>query len=131
MDPRLILVVDDEPHVLHVIRRKLSDAGFEVLTASDGEEAFALAVSEHPDMVITDDQMPQLSGLDLCARLRATESTAHIPAMLVTARGDDPPQERLERTNIRAVLYKPFSPREILSNVNAVLGISTDAGEGV
>ena len=130
MRGKCILVVDDEPHVVHVIGRKLSDAGFEVLTAADGEEALAIATAELPDLIITDDQMPVLSGLELCERLKVSPRTGQIPAMLVTARGDDPPKERLDKTNIRLVLNKPFSPREILSNVNAVLGNITDAGEG-
>ena len=74
-----ILVVDDEAHILQVLSIKLRNAGYEVLTAVDGEEAFEMASKEPPDLVITDFQMPYMTGLELCKALREQESTASIP----------------------------------------------------
>ncbi|MCA9293379.1 MAG: response regulator [Phycisphaerales bacterium] len=119
--PAKILVVDDEAHIVHVVALKLRNAGYTVVTASDGEEALELAINELPDLVITDLQMPYLSGLQLCEKLRETKELAHVPAMMLTARGYSIAEEDLARTNIRAVLSKPFSPREVLERTKTML----------
>src|SRR5580693_1761960 len=82
-----ILVADDESHILHVVSLKLRNAGFDVVTAGDGQEALELASSEQPDLLITDYHMPQLSGLELCRKLKQDPATAKIPAIMLTARG--------------------------------------------
>ncbi len=118
---RTILVADDEAHILHIVSMKLRNAGFEVLTAVDGEEALDLCRAEHPDLLITDYQMPYLSGLELCMELREDESTRDIPALMLTARGFDIESEEMNSAGIQAVLAKPFSPREVLGKVNELL----------
>lgn len=122
MAGKKILVCDDEPHILHVVSTKLRNGGFEVITASDGEEAFESARKNKPDLVMTDYQMPYLSGLELCAKLRADAETANIPVIMLTARGFSLGQDDIKETNIRKVLPKPFSPREVLSSVQELLG---------
>src|SRR5208282_1463309 len=87
MAGKKILVADDESHILHVVSLKLRNAGFEVLTAADGLEALELAQTERPDLLITDYHMPQLSGLELCQKLKHDPATARIPAIMLTARG--------------------------------------------
>jgi len=119
-----ILVCDDEPHIVHVVATKLRNAGFEVFTAGDGEEGFEAAKAALPHLVITDYQMPYLSGLELCAKLRGDAATAAIPAIMLSARGFSLQPADLRETNIRKVLPKPFSPRELLATVQQVLGIS-------
>src|SRR5256885_16026091 len=84
---KTILVADDESHILHVVSLKLRNAGFRVVTARDGQEAFELAHQEKPDLLITDYHMPQLSGLELCQRLKLDPLTSKIPAIMLTARG--------------------------------------------
>ncbi len=116
------LVVDDESHITHVVSLKLRNAGFEVLTASDGEEAFDLACAHSPHIIITDLQMPYMTGLELCERLRQNKATEGIPAILLTARGHALAASDLARTNIREVLSKPFSPREVLAKAERLLG---------
>ncbi len=69
MSEKTILVADDESHILHVVSLKLRNAGFKVLTARDGQEALEMAQQNHPDLLITDYSMPQLSGLELCQQL--------------------------------------------------------------
>ena len=113
----LILVVDDEAHILHVVSLKLQNAGYRVATASDGEDGLAKAVEHQPDLVITDHQMPFMTGLELCTKLKEHEQTRTVPAVMLTARGFRLASESLDRTNITAVLSKPFSPREILARV--------------
>lgn len=122
MSSKKILVCDDEPHILHVVSTKLRNGGYEVVTASDGQEALDSAKKLKPDLIMTDYQMPYLSGLELCAMLRNDSETASIPVIMLTARGFSLGQEDLKDTNIRKVLPKPFSPREVLASVNELLG---------
>ena len=113
----LILVVDDEIHILHVVKMKLANAGYEVITAEDGEEALEIALQQQPDLIITDYQMPYLTGLDLCIALKQHETTRTTPALMLTARGFSLARKHLDQTNICGVISKPFSPREILTRV--------------
>ncbi|HTW95521.1 MAG TPA: response regulator [Tepidisphaeraceae bacterium] len=116
-----ILVADDESHILHVVSLKLRNAGFAVVTAGDGQEALELAQQEKPDLIITDYHMPQLSGLELCQRLKQDPATAAIPAIMLTARGYHLDAEVTEQSGILRMLSKPFSPRHLLATVNEVL----------
>lgn len=120
-----ILVVDDESHIVNVVSLKLRNAGYDVVTAADGEEAYELALQELPDMIITDLQMPFMSGLELCRRLKQMPPTAHVPALMLTARGFSLTDEDLANTNIVGVLSKPFSPREILTRTQELVGVLT------
>ena len=119
---RRILVVDDEAHILQVLQLKLRKSGYDVLTAVDGEEAFETARAELPDLVITDFQMPYMTGLELCRALREYEPTSQIPVLMLTARGFALDDDDLAIGNIRDVLSKPFSPRAIVQQVEAILG---------
>ena len=123
----LILVVDDESHIVHVVSLKLRNAGYEVITAEDGEEGLDVALENEPDLVVTDYQMPYMTGLEMCKALKENEVTCSTPALMLTARGFKIPQEELDHTNIHGVISKPFSPREILSNVQELIGASSAA----
>jgi len=116
-----ILVADDELHMTYILSFKLERAGYNVITAGDGQEAFALACAHHPDLVITDFQMPTLSGLDMALKLRKNPATAHIPLLMLTARGHRVGADELAMTNIRRLLGKPFSIRELLTTVEHIL----------
>ncbi len=120
-----VLVADDEIHILHVVSLKLRNAGFEVLTAQDGKEALELAQVEHPDLIITDFQMPYLSGLELCQRLRQMPKTRDIPAVMLTARGYSLDEEAMKSAGISTCLHKPFSPRRVLELVNSMLATAS------
>ena len=122
MAQQTILVCDDEPHILHVVSTKLRNAGFEVVTAADGEEGFQFAMQNSFSLIITDYQMPMLSGLELCAKLRGEAGTRDIPVIMLTARGFSMNEQDLRQANIRKVLPKPFSPREVLRTVQEILG---------
>jgi len=117
-----ILIVDDESHILHVLSLKLGKAGYEVLTAVDGEEGLHMARESKPDLVITDIQMPYMTGLELSRELAGDEATADIPVLILTARGYALSSEDLETSNIREVLSKPFSPRLLIELVSSTLG---------
>jgi CheY-like chemotaxis protein len=119
-----ILIADDESHILHVVSLKLTNAGYTVITASDGQEAFELASAERPDLLITDYHMPQMSGLELCQKLKQDPKTSGIPTIMLTARGYALEPQDTERSGIKCMLSKPFSPRQLLTTVNEMLGIA-------
>lgn len=116
-----IVVADDEAHILHVVSMKLRNAGYEVFTAVDGEEALELCLTEKPSLVITDYQMPVMSGLELSTQLRSYDATRDIPTIMLTARGFDIELAQMTEAGIVAVLAKPFSPRELLGKVEELL----------
>lgn len=124
MNSMKILVADDETHILHVVSLKLRNAGFVVVTAHDGQEALELAIQERPDLLITDYHMPQLSGLELCQKLKQDPLTRDIRAIMLTARGYHLEPHDTEQSGILRMISKPFSPRQLLTTVNEVLGIA-------
>ena len=124
---RRILIVDDEAHILQVLSLKLGNAGYEVFAAEDGEEALEVVAQKRPDLVITDFQMPYVTGLELCQALAADETTRSIPVLMLTARGYSLHEDDLKTGNIRHVIHKPFSPRAILEMVNDLLDMEEDS----
>ena len=120
--PALIMIVDDEAHIVHVVTMKLQNAGYQVISAEDGEEALELATRRQPAAIITDYQMPFMNGLELCIRLKQQPTTQHIPCLMLTARGYSLDEEQMRLTNIVAMMSKPFSPREILARVQELVG---------
>lgn len=125
-----ILIVDDEAHILHVVSLKLRNAGYEVLTASDGEEGLAMALEHQPDLLITDYQMPFMSGLEMCQQLKEHQrDTVMTPALMLTARGFSLDTDYTQHANIVGLLSKPFSPREVLGRVEEVLAQSGNPSE--
>lgn len=114
---KLILIADDETHILNVVSLKLRNAGFTVETAGDGGEAMAKARQLNPALLITDYHMPVLSGLDVCRQLREGECAWTGPAIMLTARGNELGSHELLAGGIVEVVSKPFSPRQLLSVV--------------
>jgi CheY-like chemotaxis protein len=121
MSTKTILAVDDEAHILHVVSLKLQNAGFTVLTANDAEEALEVAAAASVDLLITDYQMPGMSGLDLARKLHTEPGRRNLPAMLLTAHGLALEQVELAAAGITACMSKPFSPRDLLEKVNELL----------
>ena len=115
-----ILVADDEAPIANVVAMKLRNAGFEVIVAMDGQEAYERAVAERPDFIITDLQMPGMNGLEMCTRLMA-EMGGGVPAILLTAKGFEVDSSAIGNLPIRRVMTKPFSPRELLALVRESL----------
>jgi len=115
-----IVVADDEATIANVVAMKLRNAGLEVIVAMDGQEAYERVMAERPDFLITDLQMPGMSGLELCARLTA-ELPAGIPTILLTAKGFEIGAEAIGDLPIRRIMTKPFSPRELLACVQREL----------
>jgi len=131
MGMKSILIADDETHILNVLSIKLQNAGYNVITAEDGAEAYGLACAQRPDLVITDYQMPRLSGLELCSKLKCDPATSDVSAILLTARGFSMSEEDMRLGNIKEVITKPFSPRKVLARVQELLGEVAPAAEVV
>ena len=121
MTEKKVLVVDDEIHIVHVVAIKLRNNGYEVVTADNGAQAFDLACKEHPDIIVTDFQMPIMTGLELVEKLRENEATREVPVIMLTARSFAISKEQQKDLQISGCLSKPFSPRELLGNIEDVL----------
>jgi DNA-binding response OmpR family regulator len=125
--PTRILVADDDPSILRLLQLNFELEGFEVLTASDGEEALAKALSSSPDIVVLDVMMPGLDGWEVCRRLKEDETMRDVPVILLTALGQE--AERRHGLEIGAAEYlqKPFDPDRLVSVVKSTLA---GAGRG-
>jgi CheY-like chemotaxis protein len=121
MADKKILVVDDEVHIVQVVAIKLRNNGFEVITAENGAEGLELAIQERPDLIVSDFQMPVMSGLEMIENLRAKPETRDIPVVMLTARGFAIEDEKKQQLGVAACLSKPFSPRELLQSIESVL----------
>jgi len=113
-----ILVVDDEPQIVRLVRAYLEEAGFRVVVASDGEQALYVARHEKPDLVVLDLLMPRMDGLEFARRIRRERD---VPIIMLTARAEE--TDRIVGLELGADDYvtKPFSPRELIARVRAVL----------
>jgi DNA-binding response OmpR family regulator len=114
----LVLAVDDEAGILRLIRLELSEQGFRVIAASDGEEALRMFEQQRPDVVVLDIMMPEMSGLEVMRRLRERANT---PVILLTGRDRDEDKVRGLELGADDYLVKPFNPQELTARVRAVL----------
>ena len=121
MAVKKILVADDEIHIVQVLVIKLRNNGYDVISAEDGQQAFELALKEKPDIIVTDYQMPKMTGLELVKKLRKTDETKDIPVIILTARSFAIEKQEQETLKIAKCLSKPFSPKELLNTVESVL----------
>src|SRR5918911_368005 len=113
-----ILIIEDDANIAQLIRLYLEQAGYTVLVANDGVAGLELHAREHPDLVILDLMLPALDGMEVCRRIRAWAST---PILMLTARQGE--EDRIAGLELGAddYLIKPFSPREVVSRVKAIL----------
>ncbi|SDE61953.1 two-component system, OmpR family, alkaline phosphatase synthesis response regulator PhoP [Bhargavaea beijingensis] len=123
-----ILVVDDERPILTLLEYNLKQAGYEVITAADGEEGLQKAESEIPDLIVLDLMLPKLDGMDVCRTLR--QKGVNTPIIMLTAKSDE--LEKILGLELGADDYmtKPFSPREVVARVKAVLRRSESSASG-
>lgn len=118
-----ILVCDDEPSILNILEFSLASEGYQVVAAADGDRALALAASEDPDLIILDVMMPRRTGIEVCRLLKQGRETAHIPVILLTARGRREDREAGQQAGADSYITKPFSPQRLLEKVQAMLGV--------
>ena len=119
MDKERILVVDDEPNIVHLARLYLERNGYQVLAVGDGQQALDTIITEKPDLVVLDVMLPSVDGFEVCRRLRAKGN--QVPIIMVTARDDDIDKILGLELGADDYLTKPFNPRELVARVKAVL----------
>jgi len=120
-----ILVIDDEDDIREVAQLSLETiAGWEVYSASSGEEGIRVAAEQRPDAILLDVMMPEMDGPSTFRALQANEATAGIPVILLTAKVQASDRSRFEGLGVTAVLTKPFDPMELSQDVAAALGWS-------
>ena len=116
-----ILLVDDEPAQLELLRYNLEKAGFETIQAENGRDAILLTEEHEPDLVVLDWMMPEASGIDVCRELRARAETRLLPILMVSARGEEGDRSLGLDSGADDYVSKPFSPRELVARVKALL----------
>src|SRR5258708_28363982 len=116
-----ILLSEDEEGIIHLLTLYLRDAGYDVVIARDGADGLALHARERPDLVVLDIMLPAIDGFEVCRRIREWSKT---PILMLTARGDE--DDRVNGLELGAddYLVKPFSPRELVSRVRAILRLT-------
>ena len=125
---RHILVADDEPHIGRIIKMKLEQGPFRVTLAFDGREALEILQKEEPiDLVLLDLMMPFMSGLDVLAKIRASERWRDVPCMVLTAAGQETQHQRAMELGANEFLTKPFSPKRLYGRVSELLGVAAPA----
>jgi DNA-binding response OmpR family regulator len=115
---RTILVVDDEPDLLNAVRLYLEDEGYQVLTATNGEEALAKVRTRLPDLIVLDVMMPEMNGFEALAEIRRA---SNVPVIMLTVKGEESDKVRGLGLGADDYVTKPFSQRELLSRIQAVL----------
>ncbi|GAA2723787.1 response regulator transcription factor [Cellulomonas aerilata] len=116
-----ILVADDDADIRDLVSFKLEQAGYRVVAVGDGVQALDAVRAELPDLAVLDLMMPGLSGLDVCAQIRREPASATLPVIMLTARVQEQDVATGFATGADDYVTKPFSPRELLSRVQAVL----------
>ena len=120
MSARIMIIEDEEPLTL-LLRYNLESEGYEVETAGRGDEAEIKLKESPPDLLVLDWMLPGMSGIELCRRLRARPDTERLPIIMLTARGEEEDRVRGLETGADDYVTKPFSPRELVARVGAVL----------
>lgn len=126
-----ILVVEDEQAIAEMITTSLEMAGYQVKRAANGQIAFQMILEESPDLVLADWMMPMMTGIELAKRLKQEEKTAEIPIILLTAKSDEDNKISGFDAGIDDYVVKPFSPRELLARIKAVLRRGVKDGDGM
>jgi len=116
-----ILVVDDEVHIVNILKFNLKKSGYDVITAANGEEALNLISSEMPDLILCDVMMPKVTGFEVCQKIKSDEKLRNIPFILLTAKGQEVDRDIGLKYGADLYLTKPFSPKNIVDKVAEIL----------
>jgi len=123
-----VLIVDDEAPIREMIAVALEMAGYECSEAGNAQDAHAMIIDRQPDMILLDWMMPNISGIELARRLRKDETTADIPIIMLTAKGEEENKVQGLEAGVDDYITKPFSPRELVARLKAVLRRATPKG---
>ena len=116
-----ILVVDDEDHIVELIKFNLESNGYDVISAFNGEEAIEKAIDEKPDLIILDLMLPKVTGVEVCKRVKENPETSSISIIMLTAKSDESDKIVGLETGADDYITKPFSVKELMARVKAVL----------
>ena len=128
-----VLVIEDDPDIVEVVTYNLEREGFTVLSATEGEDGLAQARNRHPDLILLDVMLPGMDGLEVCRRLRGEPRLCTVPVIMLTAKGEETDVVVGLEVGADEYVRKPFSPRELVARVRALLRFATRApanGEG-
>ena len=117
-----VLIADDEHNIRHILDFSLHAEGFDVLAVHNGEDAFTMAVTEAPDLIILDVMMPGQGGIETCRILKEDRRTADIPVILLTARSGRQDRDEGLEAGADDYITKPFSPQKLVATVQGILG---------
>lgn len=123
MNPKSILLVDDEAFMRRIMEATLRKGGFVLTQATDGQSAIELIGGQRPDLIIMDVSMPRLDGLEALRQIKGDPATAAIPVIMLTARGHVLTRQEAEESGADLFLTKPFSPSQLLVEACRLLGI--------
>ena len=116
-----ILVVDDEVNITQILEFSIGSEGYQVITASNGEEALDVAKREQPNLIILDVMMPKIDGYEACRRIKANPLTKNIPVILLTAKGRDIDKRLGYEVGATDYIIKPFSPTQLIDRIQELL----------
>ncbi len=118
-----ILVVDDEVHIVNILKFNLKKSGYDVITAANGEEALSVIATEMPDLILCDVMMPKLTGFEVCQKVKNDDKLKSIPFILLTAKGQEVDKDIGLKFGADLYLTKPFSPKNIVDKVTEILAL--------
>jgi len=130
MPGKKIMAVDDERHIVRLIQVNLERAGYQVVTAFDGQDALRKVETEKPDVIVLDVMMPKMDGFEVLKRLQANPDTREIPVIMLTAKAQDADVFRGWSSGVSAYLTKPFNPLELVTFVKRILSGRDDYDDG-
>jgi len=127
-----LLIIEDDPDIVELMQYNLEREGYRVMSAEDGEVGLREAAQRKPDLVLLDLMLPGIDGLSVCRELKQAETTRQIPVIMVTAKGEETDVVTGLELGADDYVVKPFSPRELVARVRAVLrrGVSKEKGSG-
>lgn len=121
--PKKILVVDDEIHIVQIVKFNLEKkGGYIVITGKNGAEGLEKAISEKPDLILSDVMMPKMTGFEFCEEVKKNASIKHIPFIILTAKGQEGDIKKGNSIGADSYITKPFSPKALIAKVNEILG---------
>jgi len=116
-----VLVVDDEEYIQHILNFSFGAEGYDVVTASDGEEGVSKAKDEKPDVIVMDIMMPKMDGYEACKQIKTDPQTKDIPVILLTAKGRDADRKLGSEVGADDYVVKPFSPGRLIERVEGIM----------
>lgn len=124
MSKKKVMIVDDEAHIVELVRVCLEDSDYDIIEAYDGQEAVDRAKEEHPDLILLDIMLPGMDGYEVCKILKGSDGTKEIPIVMLTAKGQEVDKVKGFQAGADAYMTKPFSPLRLLTELEEVLSVS-------